>query len=420
MKIVVVDDDKIIRIGLSKIIKRLFDEHEVIDEFQNGLLALKYLKENEESVDLVITDIKMPVMTGIELIEKAQEELKKPPIFIVLSGYDEFDYVRDTMKAGALNYLLKPIKQDDLRNIMKEVEAKRKDIDRNHKILSKSIEVLKKEFFKYILFTNKDINFKTDELLLENMQLSEEYIYKMIVIDRKECNANILKEFINLIITEYKKIEYAVFNLENSVYIIFYFDSKNYRSVDEVNERIENETEIFINSNRNVYILKYTDQVWKLREYYTLVKKLKERMYYDNSSKKYFINESDKLLKTLDDKDINPNVIAINLAKQYIIGNFNKNITLKDVANEVLLSQNYLSELFKKETGEGFYDFLSNYRIKKAKELLLTTNLKIYEVGEKVGYNDSITFGRAFKKITGITPNKYRNDKEKIKKIKMF
>ena len=76
------------------------------------------------------------------------------------------------------------------------------------------------------------------------------------------------------------------------------------------------------------------------------------------------------------------------------------------------MSQNYLSELFRKEMGEGFYDFLSKYRIKKAKEILLTTNLKVYEIAQMVGYNDSITFGRAFKKMTGTTPNNFRNNRE--------
>lgn len=412
MKIIVVDDDKIIRIGLSKIIKRLFDEHEVVNEFQNGLMALQYLKENEEEVDLVITDIKMPVMTGIELIEKAKKELNKPPLFVVLSGYDEFNYVRDTMKAGALNYLLKPIKQDDLKNVIQEAGTKIKDNEKNYRLLNKSIEVLKKDFFKYILFTNKEINFKTNELLLENMQLNEGYAYKMIIIQRKEEDTNILKEFMSSILTEYNKIEHVIFKLEDCIYIIFYFDKNQYKSIDLINEKIESETEVFVNNSRNVYILSYTDKVWKLREYYKLVKKLKESMHYDSSPKKYFVNESDKLLKTLNNEDNNPNAVAINLAKQYIVNNFNKNITLKDVANEVLLSQNYLSELFKKEVGDGFYDFLSSYRIKKAKELLLTTNLKIYEIGQKVGYNDSITFGRAFKKITGTTPNNFRNDKE--------
>ncbi|MCD2501413.1 AraC family transcriptional regulator [Clostridium sp. NSJ-145] len=111
------------------------------------------------------------------------------------------------------------------------------------------------------------------------------------------------------------------------------------------------------------------------------------------------------------DENEKTNVTAIKLAKQYIIKNFNKNITLKEVADEVFLSQNYLSELFKKEMGEGFYDFLSRYRIQVAKDLLLTTNLRVYEIAENVGYNDSITFGRAFKKITGATPNSFRNNR---------
>jgi len=124
MKIVVVDDDKIIRMGLSTILKRLFNQHEVICDFPNGALVLEYLKKNEGKVDLVITDIKMPVMSGIELIENAEKELNRPPIFIVLSGYDEFNYVRDSMKAGAFNYLLKPIKKDELSRVIGEVEIK--------------------------------------------------------------------------------------------------------------------------------------------------------------------------------------------------------------------------------------------------------------------------------------------------------
>ena len=109
MRIIVVDDDKIIRMGLIKILNKLFENHEIVGDFQNGLLAFEYLKENDGQVDLVITDIKMPIMTGIQFVEKANKELKHPPIFLVLSGYDEFTYVRDTMKYGAFNYLLKPI-----------------------------------------------------------------------------------------------------------------------------------------------------------------------------------------------------------------------------------------------------------------------------------------------------------------------
>ncbi|MDU3351429.1 MAG: response regulator, partial [Clostridium sp.] len=72
MKILIVDDDKIIRLGLKKIINRIFPQYEVIAGFQNGLVAFEYLKNNK--IDLVITDIKMPIMTGSELIEKSVRE----------------------------------------------------------------------------------------------------------------------------------------------------------------------------------------------------------------------------------------------------------------------------------------------------------------------------------------------------------
>ena len=410
MKIVVVDDDKIIRMGLSTILKRLFNQHEVICDFPNGALVLEYLKKNEGKVDLVITDIKMPVMSGIELIENAEKELNRPPIFIVLSGYDEFNYVRDSMKAGAFNYLLKPIKKDELSRVIGEVEIKIENNKKESKLILKSIEVLKKDFFKQILFSNNNINYKQDKLLLNNIQLDEGYIYKMIVIQKNENNI-IIKDFIKNILNKYNWMEYSYFYYDEYIYLIFYFNQTQLSNINMVIENIENETDVFINDDRNVYILEQTDKVWQLREYSKLVKKVKENLYYDNISKKYFLNQSNKLSEILENNNNNSNITVINLAKQYIIDNFNKNITLKDVADEVFLSQNYLSELFKKEIGEGFYDFLSNYRIKKAKEILLTTNLKVYEIAKNVGYNDAITFGRVFKKITGTTPNNFRNNK---------
>ena len=151
--------------------------------------------------------------------------------------------------------------------------------------------------------------------------------------------------------------------------------------------------------------------MWKLKEQFKGFRKLKSTISPTGKVKKYLLNLEDDL--SIDDKNESKktNLIAIKLDKQYIIDNFNKNITLKEVADTVFLSQNYLSELFKKETGEGFYDFLSQYRINIAKDLLTKTNLKVYEVAEKVGYSDSITFGRVFKKITGETPNSFRNSK---------
>ena len=414
MRIIVVDDDKIIRMGLVKILNKLFENHEIIGDFQNGLLAFEYLKENDGQVDLVITDIKMPIMTGIEFVEKANKELKHPPIFIVLSGYDEFTYVRDTMKYGAFNYLLKPIKKDELNKVVEEVEIKIKELKKKDKIMTKSIEVIKKDFFKHLLFSNSDINIKTDKSLLENIQLNEDYYYQMIVLpinkEEKEFNNKVLNRYFKEV-TSNNKIEYIYFLYNDNVYIIFYFNLNEISNISDVINQIDERSNMFIENGMNVFILECTNKVWEIREQSKLARKVKEKMLYNKNAKKYYIDDLNELSDILEDDKNLYSVTSIKLAIQFITKNFDKNITLKDVADEVFLSQNYLSELFKKETGEGFYEFLSNYRIKRAKELLVTTNLKIYEVAENVGYNDSITFGRAFKKITGVTPNSFRNNK---------
>lgn len=414
MKILIVDDDKIIRMGLSKLLMRLFDKHEVIRDFQNGLLALEYLKENEANVDLVIADIKMPIMTGIELMENSIKDLKNPPIFIILSGYDEFEFVRDTMKAGAFDYLLKPVKQNDLIRVIEEVELRINNDKKNNKILDKSIEVLRKDAFKQILFSNSDTSNKILKSLMETINLDTDYIFEMIVIDNYKMNIfnknKLFNDYIKEILDCYENMRYLTFNYEDSIYLIFYFNESSYQDKDKFMEKVIKCSDSFIENNMNVFIFDYTNQILELRKYSKLIIKAKQNMIYEGKVNKYFLNKMDKLIDIENNMETSSKAIAIKLAKKYIIKNFNKNITLKDVAEEVYLSQNYLSELFKKELGEGFYEYLSNYRIKKAKELLLTTNLKIYEVAESIGYNDSITFGRAFKKITGTTPNKFRND----------
>ena len=414
MKILVVDDDRIIRMGLKALIKRLFSEHEVVSDFQNGFLAFEYLKKNQ--VDIVITDIKMPVMMGNELIDKSMRTLDKPPLFVVLSGYDEFSYVRDTMKAGAFNYLLKPINDEDLTKVINEAESKVEENKNTSVILNKSIEVLKRDFFNQILFSSANINSNIDKKLLYNIQINENYFYKMIIIQRdKKEDINLMNKFIKSIIEKYDNLEHISFNYDSNTYIVFFFDNTIRLDSDKLYSDITTLSNDFIENNKNVYIMQETDKVWELREQIKNFKKVKSSLNGEMKAKQYFLKISSNGSSNEDENLERSNLVAVKLAKQYIIENYNKNITLKDVADNVFLSQNYLSELFKREMGEGFYEFLSMYRISVAKNLLVTTNLRIYEISESIGYNDPVTFGRAFKKITGYTPNGYRNNRENFK-----
>lgn len=416
MNILVVDDDNIIRKGLKKLIERLSEGYEVIADFKNGRDALEYIRDNQAEVDLVVTDIKMPKMTGIELIEKVNEECEKVPLFIVLSGYDEFSYVRDSMKLGACNYLLKPIKTEELEKVLQEVEDRIGEKKNKESIIKISLDILKKDFFKKILFSKKDMELNSDSILLDNIQLDENYVYKLIVVKRLEKNS-VIVNYVRKMTEKYECIEHMMFNFKNSVYILFYFNKKLVDNIEEITNFISDNTDMFLTEGISPYILDTTEEVWELRKQAEIIKNINDNIYSNNKIQKYYLGNSEKLSEILSESNNTSNNTAIRLAKEYIVNNFNKNITLKDVADEVFLSQNYLSELFKKETGEGFYDFISKYRIRKAKEILITTNLKIYEVAEKVGYNDSITFGRAFKKITGVTPNSFRNKGDKTKKV---
>ncbi|OXS57248.1 hypothetical protein B1A99_17320 [Cohnella sp. CIP 111063] len=96
-----------------------------------------------------------------------------------------------------------------------------------------------------------------------------------------------------------------------------------------------------------------------------------------------------------------------------VIGDFiekcyHQNITLEEIAAKIHVNRNYLSQLFKKITGEPFVTYFNKYRIEKAKELLSTGQYMVYEISEMVGFQNSTYFSQVFKSITGISPSEYK------------
>lgn len=99
----------------------------------------------------------------------------------------------------------------------------------------------------------------------------------------------------------------------------------------------------------------------------------------------------------------------VNQAVKYIHDNYDQKLSLKIVAEDLYVSTWHLCKVLKKETGSNFVDILNGVRINKAKEMLVTTNLRIYEIAAKCGYSDTAYFSKIFKRFEGITPNEYRN-----------
>ncbi len=112
IKVLLVDDEPFIIEGLSKVIDWNELGFEIVHKSNSPVEAFEFIRESQ--VDLVIADIRMPEMTGLQLLEKVRKEIKKDVEFIILSGYNDFGYARTAMQYQCIDYLLKPINTQEL------------------------------------------------------------------------------------------------------------------------------------------------------------------------------------------------------------------------------------------------------------------------------------------------------------------
>ncbi len=121
LKVLLVDDEPHIVHGLKAIIDWEQEGFEVTRSCSNGREALDYLRDNP--VDLVIADIKMPVMSGLELLEKIRTSGISDAYFVIVSGYADFKFAQQAIRYKCSDYLLKPVDRDNLREVVRKVHA---------------------------------------------------------------------------------------------------------------------------------------------------------------------------------------------------------------------------------------------------------------------------------------------------------
>jgi YesN/AraC family two-component response regulator len=126
--ILLVDDERWVRTALKWTINKLNLPLYVVHECENGLEALDWMKHND--ADLVLTDIRMPIMDGLSLV-KELSHLKRKQDVIVISVHDEFQFVQQAMRSGVTDYLLKPVEETELRGCLEKWLDKQSEEETN-------------------------------------------------------------------------------------------------------------------------------------------------------------------------------------------------------------------------------------------------------------------------------------------------
>ncbi|MDR2738516.1 MAG: response regulator [Treponema sp.] len=522
-RILIVDDEYLVRLGLKTIIDWPEYGYVVAGEASNGKEALELF--DSAGADVILTDIKMPVMDGLELTRAVKEKNKSVTI-IILSHYDEFSYAQEAINLGAFRYILKSeLTKTNLLNMLKSIfyseneeAADSPAIDGTKDITAQQERYIETYLFPFFSdvntrvwggvhppFPEEEAGQKKKYLILCTVCHLTTLLHETRKVFPKTVKVLFTESFGDLasfagyhhekfklvailpfaendLPSKNKLVEsctrivrnvYQYYNVHlfiglssigsaNDMARLFaeavrsvdlcFFSEKSFVCVHEQEEsqpsggppRISYEKlSSFIEKNQEDAMLEYIKKIFKrLRELknYTVV----HNAFIDFLSsgkavcEKYHLNDQSALSESkfeyrafydllfIDDVELYINNLFLELlsGKQsggitysfivkrsidFIQQNYAKNISLSDAAENAEVSHSYLSFIFKQETGINFNTWLSRYRIEEAKKLLQETNMRIYEIAEKVGFANPYYFSKVFKEFTGVHCKEFRN-----------
>ncbi|MEC0238869.1 response regulator [Paenibacillus dokdonensis] len=397
LKVMLVDDELLVRLGIKSLIDWEKHDFEFIGDAPDGEKALELMEQNVP--DILLTDIVMPRMNGLQLIEQVRAKYPSM-LIIVLSSHNEFDYVRSAMKLGVEDYMLKTsMKPDELLNLLVESAGKigrgsgtgKPDAVWAAKSLdSRSDEVT--DCVRGYLSGNP-----ADAAVPAGLQLRQHGMLLLLhVLNTRDGGpeASAMKLLEHLVQTELETL------LDSYPLAL---DNRDIAALLAVPE------EQLLDLERQISGLVSSAQVLlgiTLRAETTGPLTAWEELPAAYNKAKSGILEQGMQLTSRED---------INSLLTYLKDNLTRDISLKEAAERINISETYLSTIFKKETGMGFTDWINTMRIDQATSLLMETSLPSYLIAEQVGYENINYFGRIFKKLKGVSPQKYRSQFQKTK-----
>jgi len=311
------------------------------------------------SPDIAIVDVQMPEIDGLSLTKKLREHQPNTSV-VILTAYDKFSYIQTALRAGVADYLLKPINSEDFFEVLSRVERQQ----------------MSKDSFTVPLDSQQPLP-----------EISHEFISKVCTGD----SAGIMSLFNSFWEQNYQE-NGGVFN--DALSMAKWFALQILQGLGEQDDdSVIREAEAF----------GYC--------YYLFLKQIADVR--NSAAVRECLIEYVQNLANIFNKNLyKSGYEQIAHAKKIIEANLHQEITLEMVAHEVYITTYYLSRLFKQLTGTNFSTYIINQRIEKSKHLLVTTNDTIEKIADAVGYAESNSFRRLFKKVVGVPPTEYRKIKQ--------
>lgn len=393
-KTLFVDDERLIREGISNLIdwERITGQELTLAE--NAKVALKYLEH--EKYEIVISDIYMQDMNGIELAKCIKG--KWPDVVVILlSAYEDFDYARKAIEAGVFKYLLKPVIPEELEDAVNEAisqvkinEETKKRIDHSQEVLEDYRRELKKNLRKDILSGNMR---NEDEIFerFEKMNMSKNISPIYVVVYKTDDESMLYQNQVAIDKVVSSCFEGYIDTVFMDNYIVILLKKENAKSVlyafgDLVKEMFH--FEVYMGEGKTVKDL--------------------STLHMSVESAKYNIQKNRANKK---DEPTQIVLAAVEMIRKEIE---NVDFNINTIANALYLTPAYFSRVFKRKMGMTCIDFIKNYRINLAKELLQNTDLSIQQISEKTGYATVYYFSQQFKQVTGESPGSFRKKRQKF------
>jgi two-component system response regulator YesN len=423
--LLVVDDEPMICKGVAALLSNSDIPLTEIFIAHNGFEALDYIRL--EKIDLVLTDIQMEQMNGIELIETIFEENPNIPV-IVLSAHGEFEYAQKALRFGVKEYIVKPINPVELIRVTKLLLLEREtrlrsltDVTINHKF---SLEELssKRNYILNELVTEGIDESEMDEVFSYLGYRFDGPYYCMLVIKLDLTKAGLLEHEItsfrdrnllkyaslNVIEETLNKWESIVFySGSNTITIVLQFSEEEMNSATRLNQRtmmaqlLHNHLITFLKMKSVIGISRIKKGMKSWLEIY---KEAKEAIHWSEVHKDHHVFYIEDFGK----QEVDNNSL-IQSTIQYIDKNYRqKGLKLQDIADSVYLSPSYLSYLFKKMVGSNLWDYVTKLRMEEGKRLILTTDKRRYEISDEIGYESPEHFSKIFKKHFGMNPSEIK------------